>query len=189
MKNKILAIVLMLVSTGALLLKIGSGFSVLWLLVGGLVSLYLLNDLDELKRKFNIKVYFLGMLASIVTLIITGLMNQLFNANPTANPAGDGTLPFVVLFITVIVPSLIGEELLTLVFYKAVGGKVLGVIVSTAVFVLAHGFEYQWNIWQLASLVAIRLVFTAVLIKKGIQTSAAVHITYDTLIFAMAMGH
>ncbi len=57
-----------------------------------------------------------------------------------------------------------------------------GWAVSTTLFVLVHGFEYHWNIWQLLGLVFIRLVFTYIMTRYNVQTSAGLHITYDTLL-------
>lgn len=47
------------------------------------------------------------------------------------------------MFACVIIPSLIGEELFTLVFYKSTGAGLAGWAVSTTLFVLVHGFEYH----------------------------------------------
>lgn len=90
-------------------------------------------------------------------------MNLLFNHSAVANPTTGAHIAPLFMFACVIIPSLIGEELFTLVFYKSTGAGLAGWAVSTTLFVLVHGFEYHWNIWQLLGLVFIRLVFTYIM--------------------------
>lgn len=180
--KRIAAMALAVGGMALLILGIGGRFGVLWCALTGLLALYVLGDLDELKRKFSLKGYAIGWGLAILALIAGSVLNLLFNHHATANAtAGSHIAPWL-LIITVIVPSLIGEELFTLAIFKACDGGRLGWIVSTLLFVSAHGFEYHWNIWQLLGLVFIRLAFTQIMIRYGVQTSAALHISYDTLL-------
>lgn len=180
--KRIAAIALAVGGMSLLILGIGGRFGVLWCALTGLAGLYILGDLDELKRKFSLKGYAIGWGLAILALIAGSILNLLFNHQATANAvAGTHMAPWL-LILTVIVPSLIGEELFTLAIFKACAGGALGWVVSTLLFVTAHGFEYHWNIWQLLGLVFIRLVFTRIMIRYGVQTSAALHVSYDTLL-------
>lgn len=183
-EKRLVAGALPLVGAGLLMNGIGGHFSVLWLAVTGLAGLYLTGNLDDLKQRFSFKGYGLGILLSIGIFILTLAINFFFNHSATANPVASYTGNYLLLIITVLVPSLIGEELYTLTLYRAAGSGLTGVVVSTVLFAGMHGFEYHWNILQLLSLVAIRLVFTYIMLKYSVQTSAALHITYDTLLFS-----
>lgn len=180
--KRIAAIALAVGGMALLILGVGGRFGVLWCALTGLLGLYILGDLNELKRKFSLKGYFIGWGLAILALIAGSALNLLFNHHATANPTANTYIAPWLLIITVIVPSLIGEELFTLAIFKACDGGRLGWVVSTLLFVAAHGFEYHWNIWQLLGLVFIRLVFTRIMTRYGVQTSAALHVSYDTLL-------
>lgn len=165
---------------------IGAQFSVLWAALTGLVGLWLLGDMDELKRKFSLKGYGIGLGLALAALVLSSVLNLAFNHHAAANPITGSSLGFALIPL-VIIPSLIGEELFTLVLFKAAGGGAIGWTVSTLLFAAAHGFEYHWNIWQLLGVVFARLVFTFIMKRYGVQTSAALHITYDTLLFLPIM--
>jgi|GEM_PF-4089248 len=180
--KRIAAMVLAVGGMALLILGIGGRFGVLWCALTGLLALYILGDLDELKRKFSIKGYLIGWGIAILALVAGALLNLLFNHHAIANPTAGAHIALWLMIITVIIPSLIGEELFTLAIFKACDGGRLGWIVSTLLFVAAHGFEYHWNIWQLLGLVFIRLAFTRIMTRYGVQTSAALHVSYDTLL-------
>lgn len=189
MKNKTIArIIAAALSLGApvlLIYGIGGQFSVLWLALAGFVGLYLMGELDVFRPRFSLKGYGLGWLMAIGALAAGGALNFLMNHSATANPVMSGhqsIAQFVPLILLTVVPSLIGEELFTLSLYKAFGGNWFGVVMSTLAFVAMHGIEYNWNIWQLLALVFIRLVFTKIMLKYGVRTSIALHISYDTLL-------
>ncbi|MDG4968948.1 type II CAAX prenyl endopeptidase Rce1 family protein [Lactococcus lactis] len=180
--KRIVAIALAVGGMALLILGVGGRLGVLWCALTGLAGLYILGDIDELKRKFSLKGYAIGWGLAILALIAGSILNLLFNHHATANAITGAHIAPLVLIITVIVPSLIGEELFTLAIFKACDGGWLGWVVSTVLFVTAHGFEYHWNIWQLLGLVFVRLAFTRIMTRYGVQTSAALHVSYDTLL-------
>lgn len=53
--KRIAAITLAVGGMALLILGIGGRFGVLWCALTGLIGLYILGDLDELKRKFSFK--------------------------------------------------------------------------------------------------------------------------------------
>lgn len=185
--KRTIAGLLMAAALAGLLTGTGGHFSVLYLALAGFIGLAILGDFKDLKKRFSLKWYGLGLLMALGVLSITGALNYFFNHHATANPTAGANIGILAMLITEIIPSLIGEELMTLIFYKVFGGGALGVVASTLIFAAAHGPEYHWNPLQLVSLVAIRLVFSYILIKKGVQTAAALHITYDSLIILPTM--
>lgn len=58
--KRIAAMVLAVGGMALLILGIGGRFGVLWCALTGLLALYILGNLDELKRKFSIKGYLIG---------------------------------------------------------------------------------------------------------------------------------
>lgn len=183
--QRITAAALPLAGAALLINGVAGQFSVLWLLITGFASLYIMGALDVFRPRFSLKGYGLGWLMAIGALVAGGALNLLMNHTATANPVMSGhqsIAQFAALVFLTVVPSLIGEELFTLALYKAFGGQWFGVVMSTLAFVAMHGFEYHWNIWQLLALVFIRLVFTKIMLKYGVRTSAALHISYDTFL-------
>ncbi len=191
----ILAALIMCGGTLGLVFGIGGPLNVIWMAVAGFLALYLLGSLKEkFAFKISIKTILLGLLGSFGVLVLSLLASSLLGISGHPNPLSVTSMNILMLFITVLIPSLIGEEAFTATWLsigeKVSGGKIwVGVVLSTILFVALHAPEYHGNLLSLGGVCGARLVFTWVALRKNSSfvNSSIVHIIYDTLLFAPAM--
>ncbi|WP_086348878.1 type II CAAX prenyl endopeptidase Rce1 family protein [Candidatus Enterococcus clewellii] len=194
-KNGIIATGIMIVAIAGLITGFGGPISACWLALGGFTSLYLLGGFDLYKGKFRIRHILSGFLMLIGVLIASGIFGFLLKDNGSANPAASlfTKSNFFLMWITMIVPSLIGEEAFTAAFIKigqTFSNKLwIGVVLSTVLFTAMHIPEYHGSIVSLFGVLGARLVFTYIAFKKdsSFKTATVLHILYDTLLFGTAV--
>lgn len=194
-KHGIIAALIMMTAVAGLLTGFGGPISTCWLAIGGFISLYLLDGFDLYKGKSRIRHVLLGFLLLIGVLIISAVIGFFLKDNGTANPAA--TLftkqNFLFLWITMIIPSLVGEEAFTAAFIKigeAFSKKLwVGVVLSTVLFTAMHIPEYHGSLVSLIGVLGARLVFTYIALRKdsSFKTATVLHILYDTALFGMAV--
>jgi membrane protease YdiL (CAAX protease family) len=195
--NAIIAIIIMTIAFLGLIYAYP--FGNFYLLIGGILSLYILGyDLKSLIRPLKkndvfliIKAILLSIGLSMIMLLIGNLLNQ-----PSAtNPITDG-LDWTILLYTI--PALFGEELLVVVMLvilekilpKNRNGLIIASIISALIFGACHLSTYDWNLWQSIIVIGFtRLPFTYVWYKsdKNLLVNGLSHYLYDNLLFLITV--
>ncbi|MDQ0363202.1 CPBP family glutamic-type intramembrane protease [Breznakia pachnodae] len=195
--NAIIAIIIMALAFLGLIYSYP--FGNFYLLIGGVLSLYILGyDLKSLIRPLKKKDVFLiikAILLSIGLSLIMLLIGNLLDQPSAANPITEG-LNWTILLYTI--PALFGEELLVIVMLvilekilpKTRNGIITASIISAFIFGACHLSTYDWNLWQ--SIVVIgftRLPFTYAWYKsdKNLLVNGLSHYLYDNLLFLITV--
>lgn len=195
--NAIIAIIIMTIAFLGLIYAYP--FGNFYLLIGGILSLYILGyDLKSLIRPLKKNDVFLiikAILLSIGLSMIMLLIGNLLNQPSVANPITEG-LNWTILLYTI--PALFGEELLVIVMLvilekilpKNRNGVIAASIISALIFGACHLSTYDWNVWQ--SIVVIgftRLPFTYAWYKsdKNLLVNGLSHYLYDNLLFLITV--
>lgn len=194
-KNGLLATGIMALAVAGLMTGFGGQISTCWLAIGGFISLHLLGGFDLYKGKFRIRHILLGFILLIGVLIASGFVGFILKDNGSANPAASifNKNNFLIMWITMIVPSLIGEEAFTAAFIKigqAFSSRLwVGVVLSTVLFTAMHVPEYHGSIVSLFGVLGARLVFTYIAFRKdsSFKTATVLHILYDTTLLGMGV--
>ncbi|SDS52020.1 hypothetical protein SAMN05444162_1652 [Paenibacillaceae bacterium GAS479] len=193
----VISIVLLVIAFWGLVSGWPLGYA--YLMIAGIVGTILTFGLEGLKELYAVPknrpilTVILAFFATIVigytiAIIAAFVFGHSFTSNPGAQHISETFL--------ILVPSLIGEELMVmvplLIGANWLGGSkkavVIMIIITTVIFGAAHLQTYNFDYLQVAIIGLIRVPFTiASLRNKSIITGTATHIIYDFMSFSLIL--